>query len=196
MPRVILAIVAGKVKQRLNQPFSFQMYQITKAELFDAQNSSGIVTKKKMAKDFQRFCVQETNCFSRIHESSILYKLLPREMCKCKFNSVRCLKKALCEKRDTSKSTHFAITLSVCRCGMLMRFPTCRTNIVSRLAKKGLSEGLHCRPPHVYFSFRSPFSFSIHSGNGCVVSLVCIAIASFISLVCKKQQRHFASLRT
>lgn len=152
--------------------------------------------KKKMAKDFQRFCVQETNCFSRIHESSILYKLLPREMCKCKFNSVRCLKKALCEKRDTSKSTHFAITLSVCRCGMLMRFPTCRTNIVSRLAKKGLSEGLHCRPPHVYFSFRSPFSFSIHSGNGCVVSLVCIAIASFISLVCKKQQRHFASLRT
>lgn len=113
--------------------------------------------KKKMAKDFQRFCVQETNCFSRIHESSILYKLLPREMCKCKFNSVRCLKKALCEKRDTSKSTHFAITLSVCRCGMLMRFPTCRTNIVSRLAKKGLSEGLHCRPPHVYFSLNLHF---------------------------------------
>lgn len=155
-----------------------------------------------MAKDFQRFCVQERNRFSRIDTSSIfssiLYKLLPREM--CKFNSMRCLKKHCARNVAPRSLLHISSSLSafaVVECSRIF--------LHLAPASSHVWQRKDCRRVCVvdlpmffffFFSFRSPFSFSIHSGNGCVVSLVCIAIASFISLVCEKQQRRFASLRT
>lgn len=142
MPRVIWQLWLWKVKQRLlNQPFCFEMLSNSQGRAFrcSQQQCKHREIKKEMAKDFQHICVQKRNRFSRIHASSILCKPLPREMCKCKGNSIRCFKKH-CERNVAPRSLHISSSLlSVCRCGMLARFPTSRTSIVSRLAKKRIA---------------------------------------------------------
>lgn len=162
MPRVIWQLWLWKVKQRLlNQPFCFEMLSNSQGRAFrcSQQQCKHREIKKEMAKDFQHICVQERNRFSRIHASSILYKPPASRNVQVQRQFYQMFKKH-CVRNVAPRSLHISSSLlSVCRCGMLARFPTSRTSIVSRLAKKGLPESLRCRPPHIFCSFRSPIFF-------------------------------------